>query len=224
MVSVILSYGGDTNILLREEFNNLQGWKPLSFPKIKEHSIYSIEKNGTGSYLKAASNGSASGIAMKEEFNVYEYRKVRWKWKVRNVYEKGNAKKKSGDDYPLRLYVMFKYDPEKASFGEKIKYGLVKSIYDEYPPHSSLNYIWANRKHSEHIIPNSYASEAKMILLQTGSEKAGKWIEQEIDIIDDYRIAFGEDPPVTGSLAIMNDSDNTGESSVSYIDYIEIFR
>jgi hypothetical protein len=224
MISPLPSYGEDENIFLREEFNDLQRWKPLSFPKIKEHSTYNIEKDGAGSYLKAESNASASGIAMKEEFNVYEYRQVRWMWKVSNVYEKGNAKKKSGDDYPLRVYIMFKYDPEKASFGERIKYGLVKSIYDEYPPHSSLNYIWANRKHEEKIIPNPYASEAKMILLQTGSEKEGQWIEQEIDIINDYRKAFGEDPPVTGSLAIMNDSDNTGENSVSYIDYIEVTR
>ncbi len=27
-----------------------------------------------------------------------------------------------------------------------------------------------------------------------------------------------------GSIAVMNDSDNTGESSVSYMEYIEIFR
>jgi hypothetical protein len=36
--------------------------------------------------------------------------------------------------------------------------------------------------------------------------------------------AFGEDPPSVANLAIMNDSDNTGESAVSYIDYIEIYR
>ena len=31
-----------------------------------------------------------------------------------NVFEKGNAKEKSGDDYPLRIYIIFKYDPENA--------------------------------------------------------------------------------------------------------------
>ena len=63
-----------------------------------------------------------------------------------------------------------------------------------------------------------------MVVLQAGDENAGKWIEQEINIIDDYKRAFGEAPPVTGGLAIMNDSDNTKESSVSYIDYIEVYR
>jgi hypothetical protein len=73
------------------------------------------------------------------------------------------------------------------------------------------------------ILSNTYASEAKMIILQSGDANAGKWIQQEVDIIEDYHKAFGEDPPSIASLAIMNDSDNTGESAVSYIDYIEIY-
>ena len=216
--------GETVTILIREDFNDLKNWKPLYFPKIREHTEYSVEHDGEERYLKAASNASASGIIFGKEFNVFEYPKVRWRWKVSNVYTKGNAREKSGDDYPLRVYIIFKYDPENASFGQKIKYGLAKSVYGEYPPHSSLNYIWANREHGEGIIPNPYASEAKMISLQTGPGNAGKWIEQEIDIISDYHKAFDEDPPAIASLAIMNDSDNTGESAVSYIDYITVYR
>lgn len=217
-------YASDREVLLREDFNNLKNWKPLHFQKIKEHTQYSIEKAGDETYLKAGSDSSASGIIFKKEFNVYEYPKVRWRWKIKNVYKKGNARAKSGDDYPIRVYIIFKYDPETASFGQRIKYGLAKTIYGEYPPHSSLNYIWANRKHTESIITNSYAKEAKMIILQTGAGNAGKWKEEEINIMEDYRKAFGADPPSTASIAIMNDSDNTGESSISYIDYIVVYR
>ncbi len=209
---------------MREDFKDLKNWKPLEFPKIKEHTKYSVEIEGDDSILKAVSNASASGIIFRKEFNVFEYSRVKWKWKVSNVFRTGNAEEKWGDDYPLRVYIIFKYDPDKASFGQKIKYGLARSIYGEYPPHSSLNYIWANRKHDKDIIPNPYAKEAMMIPLQTGDANAGRWIEEEINIIEDYHRAFGEDPPATGSLAIMSDSDNTRESAAGYIDYIEVFR
>ena len=63
-----------------------------------------------------------------------------------------------------------------------------------------------------------------MVILQQGDSNSGKWIEQEVNIVEDYHKAFREDPPVTASIAIMSDSDNTGESAVAYIDYIEIFR
>ncbi len=214
----------DGSILFRDDFHMLDNWKPLHFPKISEHTNYSIENEGSTALLKVESNASASGIVYKREFNVFEFSKVRWRWKVSNVFKKGNAREKSGDDYPLRMYIIFKYDPENATFGQKIKYGLAKQIYGEYPPHSSINYIWANRHHDEHIIPNAYASEAKMIILQSGTEKVGQWVDEGINIIEDYHRAFGEDPPSFASLAIMSDTDNTKESAVSYIDYIEVYR
>jgi hypothetical protein len=33
-----------------------------------------------------------------------------------------------------------------------------------------------------------------MIILQAGEENVGKWMVQEINIIDDYHKAFGERP------------------------------
>ncbi len=220
----ISAFAQEPDIYLHEEFNNLDEWKPFHFTKIKEHTIYSVEEDVGIAYLKAESNSSASGMIFKKEIRIFEYPKIRWRWKISNVFKKGDAKEKSGDDYPIRVYVIFKYDPANASFGQRLKYGAAKSIYGEYPPHSSLNYIWANKSHEMQILSNTYASEAKMIILQAGEVNAGKWIEQEVDIIDDYHKAFGEDPPSIASLAIMNDSDNTGESAVSYIDYIDVYR
>ena len=209
---------------LHDDFNNLENWKPLYFPKIKRHSLYSIEKNGAESYLRAESHASASAMALKKEFNVFEYPKVRWRWKINNIYKKGNSLEKSGDDYPIRVYIFFKYEPEKASFGERIKYRLAKTFYGKYPPYSSLNYIWESRKQESNMVMSPYARESMMIILEAGEDNVGKWIEEEINIVDDYHKAFGKDPPSTASIAFMNDSDDTGESSVSYFDYIEIYR
>lgn len=211
-------------IFMHDDFNNLENWRPLKFPKINRYTQYSIVQKGQGSYLKAESNASASGIVFKSVFSIFEYPKIRWRWKISNTYANGDATVKSGDDYALRVYVLFEYDPDKASLGKRLKYSIAKSIYGEYPPHSSLNYIWANKDHGKKIMTNPYSDEAKMVILQTGNNKAGRWIEEDVNIIEDYHKVFGEDPPPAASLAIMSDSDNTGESAVSYIDYIEIYR
>ncbi|UCE72617.1 MAG: DUF3047 domain-containing protein [Nitrospiraceae bacterium] len=211
-------------VLLREDFVDLENWEPLHFPKITEHSEYSIEKEGGNSHLKAISDASASAIVMKYEFNVFQFSRIRWRWKISNVFSKGDASKKSGDDYPLRVYVIFNYDPDNAAFGKKIKFELAKKIYGEYPFDSCLSYIWANRQHDERIVSNVFASESKLIILQEGNTNAGVWLDQEINIIEDYHRAFGKDPPAVGRLAIMSDSDNTKESAVSFIDYIEVYR
>lgn len=207
-----------------EQFSSLDNWQPIIFPNIEKHSEYSIDESEDGSLLVARSNKSASGIRYVKEFNVYEYPIVRWRWKVDNVFVKGNVEEKSGDDYPLRVYVMFKYDPDKASFGERVKYGLAKMLYGEYPPKSSLNYIWANRPHEKRIYPSLYTDKAQLVILQAGEGEAGKWVDEQVDIIDDYQQAFGVQPPEIASLAIMNDSDNTGESARSYMDFIQVLQ
>jgi hypothetical protein len=214
------SSGGEETFL-SEEFNNLDSWKPFYFPKIKNHSVYTIID---GNVLKAESNASASAIIYKTQFNVYDHPLLEWRWKIENIYHKGDATKKSGDDYPLRLYVMFEYDPARAGLLKKLKYETAKALYGQYPPHSTLNYIWANQLHSEHILTNPYADEAKMIPVEQGAQKLNTWLVEQANIVEDYRRAFREDPPANASLAIMNDSDNTGEHSISYIDYIRIYR
>jgi len=214
----------DKEIFLRDDFNSLENWLPMQFQNIKRHSKYSIIRQGEDSYLKAESEASASGIVLKKEFRVFDYPTIEWRWKIRNVYEKGDAHLKSGDDYPIRIYIIFKYDPGKASFGKRIRYDIAKAVYGEYPPDSSLNYIWANRRHDTSVLVSAYADESMMIILESGVEFADTWITEKVNIVDDYRRVFGEDPPSVAGLAIMNDSDDTGESSVSYIDYIEISR
>jgi hypothetical protein len=145
-----------------------------------------------------------------------------FRWKIRNIYKKGDATTKKGDDYPIRIYVMFKYNPKTASFFDSIKYGIARSFYGAYPPHSSLNYIWANKPQKDKIITSAYTDKAKMIIMDSGKKDVGTWREHTVNVLKDYKKAFGENPPKIVSLAIMSDSDNTKESSLSYIDFIEV--
>jgi|MTBAKMStandDraft_1061839.scaffolds.fasta_scaffold05829_3 hypothetical protein len=208
--------------VIREDFASLDDWEPVTFPKIDKHTRYAIRKTGDGTILEARSSASASGIRHRQEFDVYSYPVVKWRWKVDNVYQKGDVERKSGDDYPLRVYIMFKYDPAAATLGEKLQYGIAKVVYGAYPPQSSLNYVWASKPHSESIYPSSYTDRARLIILRSGEEEKGTWVEEEVHIIEDYEKAFGGKPPATASLAIMNDSDDTGEAAVSFMDYIYV--
>jgi hypothetical protein len=217
-------FAEDRQVLFREDFGTLDNWKPFLFPKIKSHSTYTIERDGGRPVLKAESKASASAIVYKDAFDVYEHPKAKWSWKVKNVYRKADIRSKDGDDYPIRVYVMFEYDPEKAGAMERITYGFAKALYGEYPPHSSLSYVWSSKDDPETFVVSPYTGKAMMVLLEKGASKAGLWVEEEIDILADYQKAFKTGPPARARVAIMNDSDNTGESAVSYMEYIEVFR
>ncbi len=222
--AALSAVASNETVFFHEDFNNLENWKPFFLPGIKRHSTYTIEKENDNCYLKAESHASASAIIFKESFNVYEFPCARWRWKVMNVYAKANPRTKKGDDFPIRIYIMFLYDPSQAGIFERLKYGLAKKLYGQYPPQSSLTYVWANKEDPERIVTSPYTNRAKMIFLEKGTAKIGTWVDEEVEILDDYRKAFGKNPPEKAAIAVMNDSDDTGESSVSYLDYLEVFK
>lgn len=224
LVPVIPSHAQERQVLFREDFTSLENWRPLLFPKARRHTVYGIEAKDGECCLKAESNGSASALVYRSEFNVYKFPRARWRWKVDNVYEKGDPGKKSGDDYPIRVQIVFKYDPEKAGRVKKIEYNLAKKIYSEYPPQSTLSYVWASREDQKAIMTSPFSDTIKLMALEKGGKKCGIWREEEVDIVKDYKKAFGVDPPSIASIVIMNDSDDTGERSVSYVKSLEVFR
>lgn len=214
------------DVLLREEFTSLDAWRPLTFPKIERHTTYAIAANAdrSESWLKAESDRSASGVVWKKQYDVFAYSRLRWRWRVENIYQKGDATKKSGDDYPIRVYVIFQYDPATAAPGKRLKYGFAKAVYGEYPPDGGLSYVWESRDNPAEYVVSPYTEAMMMFLKEKGAAKVGQWIEEEADVLADYRKAFGKDPPSSAGLAVMSDSDNTGERAVAFIDWIEVTR
>jgi len=209
-------------ILFRENFESLAQWESLTFPKIKAHSTYTLVVQGGKSVLKAESRSSASALVHRRTFNIYENPRLRWRWKVEQLSDRGNPKDKTGDDYPIRVYVMFQYDPVQASLGERLIYNATRAIYGKYPPHSTLNYVWTGTNIPDHIIVSPYTEKARMVILEKGKEHVGQWMEESVNVLDDYRKAFGKEPPTTAALAVMSDTDNTGTSAVAYLDFIEV--
>ncbi|MCF7803452.1 MAG: DUF3047 domain-containing protein [Candidatus Marinimicrobia bacterium] len=204
----------------RDDFHSLEHWKHYKFPNVDRATQYEITVMGKDTVLKTSSDNSASLLLLRKTFEVDSFPVLEWKWKVENIYEKGDEITKAGDDYALRIYVNFKYDPSKASLWERTKYSVARSVFGKYPPHSALSYIWANTEHEKRILPNPFQEKAQMVITREGESGVGEWHTERVNILADYREAFGAKPPDIASLAIMNDSDGTGESSVSYLDYI----
>jgi len=55
-----------------------------------------------------------------------------------------------------------------------------------------------------------------IFVVESGKEKLNTWVSEEQNVYEDYKKAFGEEPPMISGVAIMTDTDNTGESATSY--------
>lgn len=192
------------------------GWKPLIFKKIEKHTTYQLVKDGGATVVKAVSEASASGLTREIKINLKEYPIVQWRWKVANVLTKGDVTRRAGDDYPARLYVTFEYDAGKVGFFDKAKYEATRLLYGQYPPLGAINYIWESKAPKGTVAPNPYVERVKMIVVESGAERLNQWVSEERNIYEDYKKAFGDEPPMISGVAIMTDTDNTGESATAF--------
>jgi hypothetical protein len=192
------------------------GWEPFTFKGIDRHTDYRLVEEDGKVVVKATSQASASGLMRKITIDPREHPIVQWRWKAANVLEKADIHRKEGDDYPARIYIAFEYDPAKLNIPERIKYGIARALHGEHPPHGVINYLWASKAPMGLVAPNAYTDRAMMIVVQSGAENLNAWVEEERNIYEDYKKAFNEEPPMISGVAIMTDTDNTGESATAY--------
>lgn len=200
------------------------GWEPMEFPKIDRHSRYQLTDDNGEQVVKATTDNSASGLIARVSVEPGDSLILRWRWKVSNVYEQGNARRKEGDDYPARIYVAFEFEPDEAGFFERAKRKTVEVVFGEELPGNALNYIWANRLPVGEIIANPFTDTTMMVAVNSGTANTGEWVTVERDIVADYRKAFGREPPKLVGVAIMSDSDNTGASATAWYGDVSLVK
>lgn len=189
----------EENKRLNFDAESIIKWEKKSF---KGDTLYKIVTDDGKKVIQANSNGTASGLFHKVRLDPAGFRYLRWSWKIKHTIPKGYENRKDGDDYAARIYVVF---PGKFVWQTK-----------------AINYIWANHLPKGQAIPNAFTSNAMMLAIESGSEQTGKWIIEKRDILADYRRLFGTEPQKIEAIAIMTDTDNTGDEATAWYGEISI--
>ena len=198
-------------------------WTALTFRGIERHTRYTLVADPEQrAVVRAEARASASGMIRRLDVDAAANPLLRWRWKIARTIAGGDVTRKDGDDYAVRIYVSFRYSPERLSLRERAKYAAARLLYGEYPPHAALNYIWDTRAPIGTIVPNPYSDRVRMIVVDSGDARAGTWQLHERDIVADYRATFGEEPPPIVGIALMTDTDNTGESAEAWYGDVEL--
>ncbi len=183
----------DTTILI-DDFKQgpAAGWQEKKFVGRTEYTAAEIDGVPC---LRAESRGSASGLFFELDLDPQNYPLLSWSWRVENTLAKGDETRKQGDDYAARIYVVF-----PSFFFWKTR---------------ALNYIWANQLAQGEALPSPYTGNDILVAVQSGAGRTGQWVHEQRNIVEDFRKYFGEEPPRIGAIAIMTDTDNTGEQAVA---------
>jgi hypothetical protein len=177
---------------------DLTGWKNEFF---KGKTIYTLIREEGRSVLMAQSEKAASGLILKVKISAREFPILRWSWKIGHTLKKEDAFHKSGDDFAARIYVVF----------PRIFFWQTRAII----------YVWSSKLPKGSDVPSPYTSKAIIVAVESGDEKVGQWVNEERNYYEDYRKLFSEEPPMLGAVAIMTDTDDTGDAVTAY--YGDIF-
>jgi hypothetical protein len=192
------------------------GWQPLTFERIARHTDYSLVNDAGTVVIKAVSEQAASGLTRAVSISPLEYPVIQWRWKVNNVLQKGDVTSKDGDDYPARIYITFAFDPDRAGYLQRLEYEAARLLLGPDVPYRAISYIWGSNSPADTMIANSYTDRVMMFVVESGAGKLQQWVTERRNVYADYRKAFAEEPPMISGIAIMTDTDNTGEAAVAW--------
>lgn len=191
------------------------GWEIQAFPKIERRTAYAARQEAGRLIVRAEADRSASGLRLRRSVDPKAYPRLRWSWKVESLPKGEDPRKKEGDDYAARIYVVFEKPWDELSVLERTKARIVKRLYGERPPTAAVNYIWSGVLERGEALENAYTDRVRMIAVRGREDAPGRWLDEERDLAADYRALFGEEPPPVAGISLMTDTDNTNSAAAA---------
>ncbi len=141
-------------------------------------------------------------------------RAVSWAWRVQEGVTATDLTVKGGDDRNLAVYFVF-VDPGRA---EALEGSSARRILREGSARA-LIYVWGGRHSRGTILPSPYSSQLRTKVLRGSSAGAH---HEKVDLVSDYRAAFGGPPGALVGLAVSADSDDTKGKIVASISNLSL--
>lgn len=188
------------------------GWNIYRLFRFKPLTQYELVKEGGTQVVHARANNSASGLTQPVSVDLLSTPVAEWSWRVPRLIESADNTQPAHADAPARVIFMFEGGRDRLPPEEVMNYDLAKALTGNSLPYATLMYIWEPNRREGEIITHYNTSRVKMVVAGNAMRDLSRWHETRVNVLEDYRRAFGEDPPRINKVGIMSDSDNTGSA------------
>jgi len=194
-------------------------WKFATLPH-KVPTQFTVAELDGEKVLKVEAQESYGNIVVSMKAAPTGQGHLSWRWRVDKLVENADIKVRSGDDSPAKICLFFAFDESRLSLAQRTKLSLARSSLGENVPAESVCYVWDNKVAAGTSLENAFTPRIRMIVLESGTEKLGRWVEEKRDFAADYARLFadesgGQIPEISG-VAISADADNTHGHSLAY--------
>jgi Protein of unknown function (DUF3047) len=155
-------------------------------------AVYTVREEGPLRFLHAASAGHGIQAAKQYEWDLDAFPVLAWAWRAVE-FPRGANEAEGKNDSVLAVYMLVPYSRIRGP--------------------KAVKYIWSER------VPvgtrlESNGGLTQVRVLRSGAAGRGEWIEERVNVRDDYRRFFEEDKtPKPAGIAVLTDSDDTGSTA-----------
>lgn len=192
------------------------GWHAQTIRRTRP-TRYALARDGDRVALAAESRDSASALIANASVDIVQTPILEWSWKIEHVLAGAAWGRKSTDDFPARVFVIFT-DRDKGVAS------LLTDTLSKRGTVRALCYVWANDGAAGRIGVSPYTANVMMIAVEAGPTKAGVWVTERRSVIEDFHHAFRSEPPPVRAVAVMTDTDDTHAQETAFYGDIRFVR
>jgi hypothetical protein len=188
-------------------------WQPYIILPSKPRTEYKLVKSARGVALEADADGSASGMVRRIRVEPQQHPVLEWRWRVGNLIPGADKRIASLDDSPARLFVSFHGDAGRLDFQSRSQFRFAKAVSGQALPYATLMYVWSNKLPVGTVVQNPHTDRIRAIVVGSGDDGLGEWRDYRRNVLEDYRMVFGEEPWDIVAIGVMTDADNTRQKA-----------
>jgi hypothetical protein len=188
------------------------GWQEHRLRSIDANRYRLVAEQGQ-TMLKIESNRSASSVLHRLPPGARPAR-LAWRWRTDGWPSSSAAfGDKAGDDFSLRLYLMFDYPLDRVPLGQALALRMARALHDPTLPAATICYVADPRVPAGTLMASPYTSRVQVMVIRSAPLSATGW-QEDRDLEADFQRAFGSEygpgmAPVA-AVALAADTDQSG--------------
>lgn len=184
------------------------GWQPYAMRKDLTRTRYAVVREGQRQVLNARAAASATGLRCAVQIDPAALGQLQFSWRVRDVPPQADVSEAVLDDCPARLIVAFDGDETRLPLRERLLFDKIELFTGQRLPYATLMYVWDGGRHPvESVHRNHRSTRIQYLTVESGAQRAGRWLHYQRDVVADFKRVFGEAPGNIIGVGVLTDAD-----------------
>jgi DUF3047 family protein len=155
---------------------------------------YRVAEEAGIRFLRATAKDLGVQAAKEYEWDLGAYPMLVWSWRPIEFPKGGDERDSKSNDSVLAVYMLVPYSRVRGP--------------------KAVKYIWSQKVPVGTQLESNMGLTKVRVLRRGAPEKKGEWVEERVNVLDDYKKYFNEqETPKPAGIAVLTDSDDTSSSA-----------